>query len=259
MSTGIVVVGANGRMGRTISGLVAVDPKYRLAGLVDIKEHLDALAGTDCPVTNDLEALLPQAPGAVIIDFTAPAVSLHSARVAAQSGHALVVGTTGFTEEQKDELRALAAKTPIFWSSNMSIGVNVLLKILPELTKALGDSYDIEMVELHHNRKKDSPSGTALTLGECLAEARGWKLPNVRCSSRDGIIGERPKVQIGIQAVRGGDVVGVHTVYLMGPGERIEVSHHAHSRENFAQGTLRAAAWLAQQKPGRLYSMRDTF
>ena len=115
------------------------------------------------------------------------------------------------------------------------------------------------MVELHHNRKKDSPSGTALTLCECLAEARGWKLPDVRCSSRDGIIGERPKAQIGIQAVRGGDVVGVHTVYFMGPGERIEVSHQAHSRENFAQGALRAAAWLAQQKPGRLYSMQDTF
>lgn len=259
MSTGIVVVGANGRMGRTISGLVAADPEYRLVGLVDSKEHLDALAGAGCPVTDDLETLLPQAPGAVIVDFTAPAVSLHSARVAAQSGHALVIGTTGFTEKQKNELRALAAKTPIFWASNMSIGVNVLLKILPELAKALGDSYDIEMVELHHNRKKDSPSGTALTLGECLAEARGWKLPDVRCSSRDGIIGERPKAQIGIQAVRGGDVVGVHTVYFMGPGERIEVSHQAHSRENFAQGALRAAAWLAQQKPGGLYSMRDTF
>lgn len=259
MSTGIVIVGANGRMGRTISGLAAADPEYRLDGLVDSKEHLDALTGAACPVSDDLEALLPQVPGAVIIDFTAPAVSLHSARVAARSGHALVIGTTGFSEEEKEELRALAAKTPIFWASNMSIGVNVLLKILPELTRALGDNYDIEMVELHHNRKKDSPSGTALTLGECLAEARGWNLPDVRCSSRDGIIGERPRAQIGIQAIRGGDVVGVHTVYFMGPGERIEVSHQAHSRENFAQGALRAAAWLALQKPGRLYSMQDTF
>ncbi len=238
MSTGIVIVGANGRMGRTISGLAAADPEYRLAGLVDSKEHLDALSGASCPVSDDLEALL---------------------RVAARSGHALVIGTTGFSEEEKEELRVLAAETPLFWSSNMSIGVNVLLKILPELTRALGDNYDIEMVELHHNRKKDSPSGTALTLGECLAEARGWELPDVRCSSRDGIIGERPRAQIGIQAIRGGDVVGVHTVYFMGPGERIEVSHQAHSRENFAQGALRAAAWLALQKPGRLYSMQDTF
>lgn len=257
MSTAIIVVGADGRMGRTIRSLAAADPAYRLAGLVDGKDHLAGLAGADCPVAATLEEILPQAPGAVIIDFTAPAVSLESARSAARAGHALVIGTTGFTEAQKGELRALADKTPLFWSSNMSIGVNVLLKILPELTRALGESYDIEMVELHHNRKKDAPSGTALTLGECLAEARGWELGDVRCSGRDGIIGERPKAQIGIQAVRGGDVVGVHTVYFMGPGERIEVSHQAHSRETFAQGALRAAAWLATRKPGRLYGMQD--
>lgn len=257
MSTAIIVVGANGRMGRTISALAAADPAYALAGLVDGREHLAGLAGADCPVAATLEEILPQAPGAVIIDFTAPAVSLESARSAVAHSRALVIGTTAFTEEQKGELRRLAAQTPIFWSSNMSIGVNVLLKILPELTRALGESYDIEMVELHHNRKKDAPSGTALSLGECLAEARGWELEDVRCSGRDGIIGERPKAQIGIQAVRGGDVVGVHTVYFMGPGERIEVSHQAHSRETFAQGALRAAAWLAARKPGRLYGMKD--
>lgn len=259
MSTAIIVVGANGRMGRTISALAAADPAYTLAGLVDGREHLAGLAGADCPVAATLEEILPQAPGAAIIDFTAPAVSLESARVAAAHSRALVIGTTGFTQEQKSELHRLAAQTPLFWSSNMSIGINVLLKILPELTRALGESYDIEMVELHHNRKKDAPSGTALTLGECLAEARGWELEDVRCSSRDGIIGERPRAQIGIQAVRGGDVVGVHTVYFMGPGERIEVSHQAHSRETFAQGALRAAAWLATRKPGKLYGMQDMF
>lgn len=259
MSTAIIVVGANGRMGRTISALAAADPAYTLAGLVDSKEHLADLAGANCPTAVTLEEILPQTPGAVIIDFTAPAVSLESARIAAAAGHALVIGTTGFTAAQKEELRVLAAKTPLFWSSNMSIGVNVLLKILPELTRALGERYDIEMVELHHNRKKDAPSGTALSLGECLAAARGWELEDVRCSARDGIIGERPKAQIGIQAVRGGDVVGVHTIYFMGPGERIEVSHQAHSRETFAQGALRAAAWLASRKPGRLYGMQDMF
>ncbi|MBQ3060614.1 MAG: 4-hydroxy-tetrahydrodipicolinate reductase [Desulfovibrio sp.] len=259
MSTAIVVMGANGRMGRTISDLIAADTAFTLAGLVDHKDCLAALSSAVCPVADSLACILPQAPGAVVIDFTAPEVSLASARLAAACGQALVIGTTGFTEDQKDELRTLARKAPIFWSSNMSIGVNVLVKILPLLTRALGESYDIEMVELHHNRKKDSPSGTALTLGECLAEARGWQLPDVRCSARDGIIGERPKAQIGIQAVRGGDVVGVHTVYFMGPGERIEVSHQAHSRETFAQGALRAAAWLAGQKPGRLYGMQDMF
>lgn len=259
MSTAIIVVGANGRMGRTISALATENPAYALAGLVDSKEHLDTLSNGACPVAHSLENILPQAPGAVIIDFTAPSVSLQSARAAARSGHGLVIGTTGFTDAEKAELRQLAAKAPIFWASNMSIGVNALLKILPELTRALGDNYDIEIVELHHNRKKDSPSGTALTLGECLAEARGWQLPDVRCSARDGIIGERPKAQIGIQAIRGGDVVGVHTVYFMGPGERIEVTHQAHSRETFAQGALRAAAWLADKKPGKLYGMRDMF
>lgn len=259
MSTAIVVVGANGRMGRTISHLAATEPAFSLAGLVDSKEHVEKLAGSSCPVGDSLAAVLAKAPGAVTIDFTAPAVSLQSARTVAESGHALVIGTTGFTDAEKDELRELAKRSPIFWASNMSIGVNVLCKVLPELTRALGDSYDIEMVELHHSRKKDSPSGTALTLGECLADARGWKLNDVRCSARDGIIGERPKAQIGIQAIRGGDVVGVHTVYFMGPGERIEVTHHAHSRETFAQGALRAASWLAGQKPGKLYGMQDMF
>lgn len=259
MSTSIVIVGANGRMGKTIRDLVVNDPAWTLAGLVDHKDALASLPSATCPVSDDLSSILSQVPGAVIIDFTNPEVSLASARLAAEHGHPVVIGTTGLSETQKDELHSLAQKTPLFWSSNMSIGVNVLVKILPLLTKALGEDYDIEMVELHHNRKKDSPSGTALTLGECLADARGWSLPDVRCSARDGIIGERPKAQIGIQAIRGGDVVGVHTVYFMGPGERIEVSHQAHSRDTFAQGALRAATWLAGQKAGKLYGMQDMF
>ena len=253
METPLIIMGAGGRMGRTIATLAEEDSTYSLAALVDRADHLAQLQGGDgCLITDDLR-------DAVIIDFTAPEVSLNTARQAAESGHAAVIGTTGLTEAQRAELAALAQKTPLFWSSNMSVGINVLLKILPELTKALGEKYDIEMVELHHNRKKDSPSGTALTLGECLAEARGWNLPDVRCSARDGIIGERPKAQIGIQAIRGGDVVGVHTVYFMGPGERIEVTHQAHSRETFAQGALRAAAWLEGRAAGRLYGMQDIF
>ena len=257
MSTSVVVVGAGGRMGKTICQLVEAEEGYVLAGMVDSKERVAELAGASCLVADNLADLLPKVPGAVVIDFTAPAVSLKSAAAVAKTGNALVIGTTGFTDAEKDELKAFAAKAPIFWASNMSIGVNVLLKILPQLTRALGEDYDIEMVELHHNRKKDSPSGTALTLGECLAEARDWKLNDVRCSARDGIIGARPKEQIGIQAIRGGDVVGVHTVYFMGPGERIEVTHQAHSRENFARGALRAAAWMAGQKPGKLHGMQD--
>lgn len=257
MSTDIVIMGANGRMGKTITSLALEDASLALAGLVDRTEHLPSLLPCGCPVGDELAAVLAQTGRAVIIDFTAPEVSLASARVAARLGYPLVVGTTGLNETQREELQALAQQSPIFWSSNMSIGVNVLARILPQLVQALGEDYDIEMVELHHNRKKDSPSGTALTLGECLAAARGWHLPEVRCSARDGIIGERPKAQIGIQAIRGGDVVGVHTVYFMGPGERIEVSHQAHSRENFARGALRAARWLANQQAGKLYGMQD--
>ena len=252
MSTPIIVMGANGRMGRTICTLVQEDPAFTLAGVVERSEFAAGLAALSCPVSQNVEELLQSLDGkAVVVDFTAPEVSLATARSVAKFGAAHVIGTTGFTNEQKQELAKLAESCRMFWAPNMSIGVNVLLKVLPELTRALGEKYDIEMVELHHNRKKDSPSGTALRLGECLAEARGWDLDDVRCSARDGIIGERPKAQIGIQAIRGGDVVGVHTVYFMGPGERIEVTHQAHSRETFAQGALRAAAWLCGQQPVR--------
>ncbi|MDD2967430.1 MAG: 4-hydroxy-tetrahydrodipicolinate reductase [Desulfovibrionaceae bacterium] len=259
MKTGIVVMGACGRMGKTICDLVNADERYTLAGMVERPEALAKLAGAACPVGDSLHSVLPQAPGAVIIDFTAPEASLANAQAAAQYGSPLVIGTTGFSDEQKAQLAGYAAQTPLFWASNMSIGVNVLLKILPELARVLGEQYDIDIMEIHHNKKKDAPSGTALTIAECLAKARGWELNDVRNSARDGIIGARPHKEIGVQALRGGDVVGVHTVYFMGAGERIEVTHQAHSRENFAQGALRAALWLKEQPAGKLYSMNDIF
>lgn len=257
--TRIIVVGAAGRMGTTIRRLAEEAGNIAVAGLVDREESLAALGKCGLPVAASLADLPGECAGAVAVDFTAPEASMATARTAAARGIPLVIGTTGFTEEQKAELRELAKATPLFWSANMSVGVNVLLRLLPELARALGPAYDMEMVEIHHGRKKDAPSGTALALGEKLAEARGWALPEVRRSARDGIIGGRPQKEIGIQAVRGGDVVGVHTVYFLGPGERIEVTHQAHSRENFAGGALRAARWLAGRTPGRLYSMQDTF
>lgn len=257
--TRVVVVGAEGRMGRMIRRLAEEDENFVLAGLVDREESFAGLKNCGIPAARNLEELAADASGAVAIDFTAPEASMGTARTAAAHGIPLVIGTTGFSEAQKNELRDLARQTPLFWSANMSVGVNVLLRLLPELARALGPAYDMEMVEIHHGRKKDAPSGTALALGERLAEARGWSLPDVRCSARDGMIGARPHAEIGIQAVRGGDVVGVHTVYFLGPGERIEVTHQAHSRENFAGGALRAARWLATRAPGRLYSMEDTF
>ena len=256
--TRIIIIGAAGRMGRTIRRL-AEEENFVIVGLVDREEGLAGLQEGTIPVARSLEALGKRVSGAVAIDFTAPDASMATAGMAADMGVALVIGTTGFSEAQKAELATLARKTPIFWSANMSVGINVLMRFLPQLARALGPAYDMEMVEIHHGRKKDAPSGTALALGEKLAEARGWKLPEVRCSARDGIIGARPQKEIGIQALRGGDVVGVHTVYFLGPGERIEVTHQAHSRENFAGGALRAARWLSGRKPGRLYSMADTF
>ncbi|MCR4667610.1 MAG: 4-hydroxy-tetrahydrodipicolinate reductase [Desulfovibrio sp.] len=261
MKTSLVVVGGNGRMGRTICDLALQSERFTLSGVVDspssVAEVSLRMMGK-CAVSDNLDDLLTRMPeNTVLIDFTAPDVSMHSAKAVCGKGFPLVIGTTGFSAEQLGELEEMARTHPLFWSSNMSIGINVLRKVLPDLVKALGPDYDMEIMEIHHKHKKDSPSGTALTLGRTLADARGWELEKVRCSSRDGIIGERPEEQIGVQALRGGDVVGVHTVYFMGPGERIEVSHHAHSRENFARGALRAAEWMVGRKAGKLYSVPD--
>ena len=261
MKTSLVVVGGNGRMGRTICDLALASDDFTLSGVVDTPESVADVSVRmmgKCAVSDSLEDILGRMPKkSVLIDFTAPLVSLHSAEVAAAHGFPLVIGTTGFTPEQRTQLESIAKEHPLFWSSNMSIGINVICKILPELVKSLGPDYDMEIMEIHHKHKKDSPSGTALTLGRTLAKARQWDFEKSRCSHRDGIIGERPEEQIGVQALRGGDVVGVHTVYFMGPGERIEVSHHAHSRENFARGALRAAAWMVERAPGKLYSVSD--
>jgi len=256
MAIPVIIMGAAGRMGAALIRLVRESGDLRLAGMVEREEKAAELDGFGCPVATDVAPLLETIPGAVIIDFTAPEVTLATARAAAQAGAAQVIGTTGFSPIERAELEALAAKTPLFWSPNMSVGVNVLLKVLPELTRLL-EGYDIELSEIHHNKKKDSPSGTALRLAECVAKAREWKLEDSACYCRHGMIGERPKEEIGIQTLRGGDVVGVHTVYYFGPGERIEVTHQAHSRENFASGSLRAARWLHGAKPGRLYCMQD--
>lgn len=256
-TTQIIVMGACGRMGSTIARLTQEDPALTLAAVLERPDKVAALAQWGCDSGSDIDEVFARVPGGVIIDFTSPEASLANARAAARHGNALVIGTTGLNEEQKAELAELAKTTRIFWAPNMSVGVNVLLKVLPELVRLLGEKYDLEMVELHHNRKKDSPSGTALRLAECLAEARNWDLPEVACYHREGIIGERPHKEIGVQTIRGGDVVGIHTIYCLGPGERIEITHQAHSRENFAQGALRAAVWLASREPGKLYAMSD--
>ena len=257
MAIQVIVMGALGRMGSTIVNLVRADPAFELVGCVVLESQLGDTTGAGYPATAWLEDLLERTPQATIIDFTSTESSLHTAALLAQSGGRHVIGTTGFDANQKKSLAEFAQKTPIFLSPNMSVGINVLLKILPELTRLLGDQYDVEMMEIHHNKKRDSPSGTALRLAEALAEAKSWELGRTACYHREGLIGERPADQLGIQTLRGGDVVGDHTVYYFGPGERISVTHQAHSRENFAKGALRAARWLQSQDPGKLYSMQD--
>ena len=256
MKDELIVMGAAGRMGGLIANL-AGEHGFELAALVDRPEALGKLAHWGSLAGSDPEVRFKAHPQAVIIDFTSPEASLATARLAARYGNPLVVGVTGFTPEQKSELEALAVHAPILWSPNMSVGVNVLLDILPRLARLLGEGYDLEMVEIHHNKKKDAPSGTALRLAESMAEGRDWRLDDVACCERAGITGERPQAQVGIQAVRGGDVAGVHTAYFIGQGERIEVTHHAHSRENFARGALRAARWMLGCNAGNIYSMQD--
>ncbi len=259
MTTPIIITGACGRMGKTLVELIQADPQCTLVGLLEHKDFAHLNPNAPCAIGSNAEELLAQHPTAVIIDFTAPEATVELCKVAAKYGNSVIIGTTGLNEEQKNTLNELATQTRLFWAPNMSIGVNVLLKVLPQLVQMLGEDYDMEMVELHHNRKKDSPSGTALKLAECLAEARQWALDDVACYHREGIIGERPKKEMGIQTIRGGDVVGVHTMYFMGAGERIEVTHQAHSRETFAQGAVRAAKWLHTQPMGKLYTMQDIF
>jgi 4-hydroxy-tetrahydrodipicolinate reductase len=257
MSVSIIVMGVAGRMGSTVARLVGEAGDLTLAAVVERPGVDVSRFGDGCLASNNVEELLPECPKAVVVDFTSPEASLATARHARKYGNPMVIGTTGFSPEQRGELEEHARVLPLFWSPNMSVGVNVLLRALPELVRLLGDAYDVDIVEVHHNRKKDAPSGTALRLAECVAEARNWKLSETGCYHREGVTGERPKKEIGVQTVRGGDVVGVHTVYFMGPGERIELTHHAHTRENFAQGALRAARWMSGAVPGKLYAMHD--
>jgi 4-hydroxy-tetrahydrodipicolinate reductase len=253
----VVIMGAKGRMGATLTRLVMADPGFRLAGVLERAGCLDGLASLECVVGDDLATVLAKCPGAVVIDFTAPESSVNVARTAAASGNPVVIGTTGLTPEQTKILEEAAAKTPIFWAPNMSVGLNVLLRVLPDLVRLLGPAYNMEIMEIHHNKKVDAPSGTAIKLGQCLAAARGADYDAVKRHARDGVIGPRTAEEIGVVALRGGDVVGDHTVYFLGPGERIEVTHRLNTRETLAQGALRATGWIRCQKPGRLYAMAD--
>ena len=236
----IVVCGASGKMGRAI--------------LQCLSQEKDLTLGAELEIGGSIKDALSK--GDVVIDFTLPAASLAILQEAVSQKKSMVIGTTGFTEEEKDNIKSASKEIPIVLSPNMSVGVNVVFKLLADATRALGSEYDIEIVEMHHRHKKDAPSGTALRMGEAVAQARRTTLDEVGRFERHGDIGARSLGEIGIQSLRGGDVVGEHRVVFAGPGERVEIIHQAHSRDNFARGALTAARWVVNQPPG-LYDMMD--
>jgi 4-hydroxy-tetrahydrodipicolinate reductase len=205
-------------------------------------------------VAADLKGLIPG--GQVIIDFTFHSASVENLRLAAETRTPIVIGSTGFTAAELAEVETLSREVPCVLAPNMSVGVNALFKIVGEVARILGEGYDIEILEVHHKMKKDAPSGTALKLAQVLARARSLDLGKAAVYERKGIIGERRADEIGIQTFRAGDIVGEHTILFGGMGERIEITHRAHSRDTFARGALRAARWILDKKPG-LYDMQD--
>lgn len=253
----VIIMGAKGRMGSTLVNLALQDPELQLKAVLEAPEYLSELEDLNCIKGSTLSEVLPQVSDGVIIDFTQPGVTVETVEQACKHQTPVVIGTTALDKEQQENVTRIAKEIPILWAPNMSVGMNALLEFLPKFAQILGDSYDLEISEIHHKHKKDAPSGTAVKMAQHLAESRGWEDKNVLKYSREGIIGERSHEEIGVQTLRGGDVVGEHTMYFFGPGERIDVTHRVYSRDTFAQGALRAAKWLANKEPGKLYSMSD--
>jgi len=260
-----VVTGAAGRMGSRIINVLSTSEGIRLSGAVERKGH--PLAGQDScgpagvpagavltVISDDLRTVLKT--GDVLIDFTMPEASLEHIKACAELGKPAVIGSTGFSAEQLETVRTYVQKIPCVLSPNMSVGVNVCFKVLADLAKTLGQDFDVEIVEAHHRLKKDAPSGTAVRMGEVVASALGRNYREVANFHREGITGVRKNEEIGMQTIRGGDIVGEHTVYFIGMGERIELTHRALTRDMFARGAVRAAKWVVGRKPG-LYDMQD--
>lgn len=261
--TRIGIVGAAGRMGLHLIQAVTAAAEATLAAAVEYPGHpelgQDAALRAGCPAAGvPLTESLSEAARAcdVLIDFSAPDTLPRTAAAAAEAGCALVVGTTGLGAAQLELLRTTAARIPVVQSANYSIGVNILLDLVRKTAALLGDDFDIEITEAHHRHKKDAPSGTALALRNAVTDTLGRDPETETRHGRQGITGERTRTEIGMHAIRGGDVVGDHTVGFYGEGERIELTHKASSRMTFARGALRAALWTSGKAPG-LYAMRD--
>jgi 4-hydroxy-tetrahydrodipicolinate reductase len=260
---GLVVSGAAGRMGSTVIRLAHESGAFKVVGALEyaaspqLNKDAGEIAGVGrigVPITAEIAPLLKGR--VVVIEFSTPAATLEHVRSAAEKKIPVVIGTTGSDQKQLDEIKRLARRAPIMISANMSLGVNLLVSLLGKVAEKLGDDYDVEIVEAHHRFKIDAPSGTALAMGRAIAGGLKRDLDKVGINGRKGIVGARTKKEIAMLSVRAGDIVGDHTVIFGGIGERLEFTHRAHSRENFARGALRAAEWLANKKPG-LYGMPD--
>ncbi len=258
-----VVAGGAGRMGKRLVALLREDSRFQVVGAVERKGHADlgrdagevaGMGAFGVPLVDDFEKVLPGAQ--VVLDFTAPAAAMEHLEAASRHGVAMVIGTTGLSDADLKRARELTDRIPCVRSPNMSVGVNVLYGVLAQVARGLGDSYDIEVIEAHHHFKKDAPSGTAERMAQVLAEAVGRDLKEVGVYGRHGLVGERTAKEIGVHAIRAGDIVGDHTIMFGGMGERIEITHRAQSRDNFAYGAIRAAAWVVG-KPAGFYSFLD--
>ncbi len=259
----IGVAGAAGKMGSRITALSREYDGIVLAGAFERQGHpgigkdvgsVSGIGETGIVLVDSVDAMLDAVD--LVIDFTSIESTQQNLKAAGDRGKAMVIGTTGFSKEALAKMDPHLRKIPCVMASNMSLGVNLLLKVLADVARVLGDDYDIEIVEAHHRLKKDAPSGTAMKMAQVLADAVQRNLDDVAVYERKGVIGSRTQKEIGIQTVRAGDIVGEHTVLFGGLGERIEITHKASSRDTFARGALKAALWLAG-KPNGLYDMQD--
>ena len=238
--TRVIITGSKGRMGQMLASCAARKPELKVVWQIDIGDDLGAVIESSD----------------VVIDFSFHDATADVAALCAEHRKALVIGTTGHSDTEKSAIRAHAAAIPMVWASNYSTGVNTLFWLTRKAAEILGPDFDLEVVEMHHRLKKDAPSGTATTLLEILGDARKLQLKEALRHGREGIVGERTNSEIGIHAIRGGDVVGDHTVIFAANGERVELTHKASSRDTFANGALRAAQWIVNQQPG-IYNMQD--
>jgi 4-hydroxy-tetrahydrodipicolinate reductase len=258
-----IVAGAAGRMGGRIIHMLEGAPDIVLAAAFDKAGHpavgrdvgeVVGLPGKNIKIAGSLGEVLPL--GDVLIDFTHPEISVEHLKLAAPAGKAVVIGTTGFSPAQMEEIKKLGQKARVVLAPNMSVGVNLMFKVVADIARILSTGYDVEIVEAHHRLKKDAPSGTALKLAQVIASSLQRDLDQVGVYERKGMIGQRTDAEIGIQTLRAGDIVGEHTVMFGGIGERLEIIHRAHNRDNFARGAVRAAQWIVSQPQG-LYDMQD--